>query len=246
MSWCPDDAENAGNYCLHGVGGAVVVDRLEDVGVGVQGITPAFDPSIVCAAARSGRGTSGTRPIVLRMMQDAAIREPSMTAGEVELLLFALDRSRATFAWKVGGLDAVSLIRPHPPSTMTLGGLLKHLALVEERYTIDFTGEAPGPPLDVADHTDPGWAWRTAADDSPQELYDLWRRTVERSRTAMAKALADGGLDQPAKYTTSETGTSPNLRRIVVDLQDEYARHVGHADLMREAIDGLVGDCPPQ
>ncbi len=177
---------------------------------------------------------------------DTTIREPSMTAGEVELLLFALDRSRATFAWKIGGLDAAGLTRPHPPSAMTLGGLLKHLALVEERYTIDFTGEAPGPPLDVADHTDPDWAWRTAAEDTPQELYDLWRRTVERSRTAMARALADGGLDQPAKYTTSDTGTSPNLRRIVVDLQDEYARHVGHADLMREAIDGLVGDCPPQ
>ena len=169
---------------------------------------------------------------------DTTIREPSMTADEVEMLLFALDRSRATFAWKCGGLDAASLTRAHPPSTMTLGGLLKHLALVEERYTMDFTGEPPGPPLDVADHTDPDWAWRTAADDTPEELYDLWVRTVEHSRTEMAKALADGGLDEPARYTTSDTGTSPNLRRIV--------RHVGHADLLREAIDGLVGDCPPQ
>ncbi len=177
---------------------------------------------------------------------DTTIREPSMNADEVEMLLFALDRSRATFAWKSGGLDAASLIRPHPPSTMTLGGLLKHLALVEERYTIDFTGEAPGPPLDVADHADPDWAWRTAADDTPEELYNFWRRSVERSRTAMAKAVADGGLDQAAKYTTSGAGRSPNLRRIVVDLQDEYARHVGHADLLRESIDGLVGDCPPQ
>ena len=174
------------------------------------------------------------------------IREPSMTAGEIELLLFALDRSRAQFAWKCGGLEAASLNRPHPPSTMTLGGLLKHMALVEERWTIDFTGEAPGPPLDVADAADPGWAWRTAADDTPEELYGLWRRAVEHSRTAMAKALADDGLDQPAKYTTSDDGTSPNLRRIVVDLHDEYARHVGHADLLREAIDGLVGEDPPQ
>ena len=177
---------------------------------------------------------------------DTTIREPSNAADEVEMLVFALDRSRATFAWKVGGLDAASLTRAHPPSTMTLGGLLKHLALVEERYTMDFTGEPPGPPLDVADHTDPDWAWRTAADDTPEELYDLWVRTVEHSRTEMAKALADGGLDEPARYTTSDTGTSPNLRRILVDLQDEYVRHVGHADLLREAIDGLVGDCPPQ
>jgi hypothetical protein len=62
----------------------------------------------------------------------------------------------------------------------------------------------------------------------------------------MAKALAEGGLDRPAEYTTSDEGASPNLRRIVVDLHDEYARHVGHADLLREAIDGLVGEDPPQ
>jgi hypothetical protein len=178
---------------------------------------------------------------------DTSIREPSMTGDEVELQLFALDRSRAYFAWKCGGLDATGLHRAHPPSTMTIAGLVKHMALVEERYTIDFTGEAPGPPLDVPEAaTDPDWVWRTAADDTPADLYGLWRRAVEHSRAAMAKALADGGLDQPAKYTTSASGESPNLRRIVVDLHDEYARHVGHADLMREAIDGLVGEDPPR
>jgi hypothetical protein len=93
-------------------------------------------------------------------------------------------------------------------------------------------------------------SWRilagTAADDTPEELYGLWRRAVEHSRAAMDKALADGGLDQPARYTTSDSGTSPNLRHILVDLHDEYARHVGHADLLREAVDGLVGEDPPQ
>jgi hypothetical protein len=61
----------------------------------------------------------------------------------------------------------------------------------------------------------------------------------------MARLLADGGLDQPSKFTT-RSGESPNLRRILVDLHDEYARHVGHADLLREAVDGLVGEDPPQ
>ncbi|MEU6076769.1 DUF664 domain-containing protein [Micromonospora sp. NPDC047074] len=178
---------------------------------------------------------------------DTTIHEPSLTAGEVEMLLFALDRSRAQFAWKCGGLDAAGLNRSCPPSTMTIGGLLKHMALVEELYTIDFTGEPPGPPLDVAEAaTDHEWAWRTAADDTPEALYDLWRRAVAHSRAAMTKVLADGGLDQPAKYRTSADGTPPNLRRIVVDLHDEYARHVGHADLLREAVDGLVGEDPPQ
>ena len=76
-------------------------------------------------------------------------------------------------------------------------------------------------------------------------LYALWRGAVQRSRTAWAAVLAEGGLDQPSKYVT-ETGESPNLRRDLVDLHDEYARHVGHADLLREAVDGLVGEDPPQ
>lgn len=178
---------------------------------------------------------------------DTHIDEPSMTASETELLLFALEGSRAQFAWKCRGLDAAGLNRPQPPSVMTLGGLLKHMALVQELYLIDFTGEPPGPPLDVAGAADdPDWAWRTAADDAPAELYDLWRRAAGHSRAAMARTLADGGLDQPAKYTTSGDGRSPNLRRIMVDLHDEYARHVGHADLLREAVDGLTAEDLPQ
>jgi hypothetical protein len=98
----------------------------------------------------------------------------------------------------------------------------------------------------VADRDDPAWVWRTAAEDSPETLYTLWRDAVEHSRAAMAEALAAGGLDQPAQFTADDQGNPPNLRRIVVDLHDEYARHVGHADLLREAIDGLVGEDPPQ
>ncbi|GIF25572.1 hypothetical protein BJ973_003850 [Actinoplanes tereljensis] len=173
------------------------------------------------------------------------VPEPSLTAGEQEMLLYVLDRSRETFAWKAGGLDAEALGRAHPPSTMTLGGLIKHLALVEERYTIDFSGRPPGPPLSDADPGDPTWVWRSAAEDSPEVLYRLWRDAVVRSRAAMAAALAEGGLDQPAKFTSDGDGNHPNLRRIVADLHDEYARHVGHADLFREAIDGLTGEDPP-
>lgn len=183
------------------------------------------------------------------------VEEPSMTAGEVEMLLFALDRSRSTFAWKTGGLDAEALNRRQPPSTMTLGGLLKHLALVEDTYTVlDVTGSPSahgerlqrlGPPWETADPEDPQWVWTSAADDSPEELYALWRGAVNRSRAAWAVALADGGLDQRTRSPLwGDDG--PNLRRVLVDLHDEYARHLGHADLLREAVDGLVGEDPPQ
>lgn len=178
---------------------------------------------------------------------DTRIHEPSMTAGEVEMLLFALERCRAQFAWKCGGLDAAGLHKPHPPSAMTLGGLLKHLAHDEDRITaVDVSGQPIGAPWDAVDFTaDPDWEWRTAADDSPEELYALWRGAVERSRAAWTRALADGGLDQPSKYTTP-SGRHPNLRRTLVDLIEEYTRHLGHADLLREAVDGLVGEDPPQ
>jgi hypothetical protein len=178
---------------------------------------------------------------------DTTIEEPSMTAGEVEMLLFALERSRAQFAWKCGGLDADALRMAHPPSAMTLGGLLKHLALVEDQKTAEFlTGRWTGMPWKQADFdADPGWDWRSAADDTPEELYALWQAAVERSRAAWTQTLAEGGLDQPSKFTTP-SGWSPNVRRVLVDLHDEYARHVGHADLFREAVDGLVGEDPPQ
>ncbi|GAA3286444.1 DUF664 domain-containing protein [Dactylosporangium vinaceum] len=175
------------------------------------------------------------------------MQEPKPDAGETELLLFALERSRAQFAWKTGGLDAAALARPLPPSTMTLGGLLKHLAAVEERYAVDFTGRPPGPPLDNPEAlADTGWVWRSATNDEPAQLYSLWHSAVARSRAAMQTVLAaEGALDRPAEYTRYDSGEYPNLRRILVDLHDEYARHVGHADLLREAIDGLVGDDPP-
>jgi hypothetical protein len=69
---------------------------------------------------------------------------------------------------------------------------------------------------------------------------------VDRSRTGIGALLAvDGGLDQPVAHTPWP-GEPPNVRRILVDLHDEYARHVGHADLFREAVDGVVGEDPPQ
>jgi uncharacterized protein DUF664 len=178
---------------------------------------------------------------------DTTIHEPSANAGEVEMLLFALERARAQFAWKCGGLDAAGLHKSHPPSAMTLGGLLKHVALNEDYMTAQkLTGQPLGAPWDAVDFdADPDWEWRTAADDSPEELFRLWRGAVERSRAAVAAALASGGLDQPATFAIP-LGQSSNLRRVLVDLCEHCQRHVGHADLLREAVDGRVGEDPPQ
>jgi Protein of unknown function (DUF664) len=178
---------------------------------------------------------------------DITIPEPPMTGNDVELLIFALDRSRAQFAWKCGGLDAAGLNKAHPPTAMTLGGLLKHLAGVEDPTTAEMlTGQPVGAPWDAVDfEADPEWEWRTAAGNSPEELYGLWRGALERSRAAVATVLAHEASDQPTMFTT-RAGQLPDLRWVLVDLHDAYARHLGHADLLREAVDGLVGEDPPQ
>lgn len=176
---------------------------------------------------------------------DTTVSEPPMDAGEEAMILFALERSRATFAWKVGGLGAAALDQRLGVSAITLGGLVKHLAFVEDvksHYVI--AGQAP-PDYWAAHGFDEDWPWQSAADDTPDDLYGLWQEAVARSRSIVAERLADGGLDRPVEHTFPGWGT-PNLRRVLTDLHDEYARHVGHADLLREQIDGLVGEDPPQ
>ena len=167
------------------------------------------------------------------------------TAGdELETLHGALERIRGTFAWKCGGLDADALRTTLGPSTVTLGGLLKHLAYVEDaKFTWTLLGADLGPPWDSLNGPDPEWAWRTAADDAPEQLRGLWEDAVARSRAAVAVALADDGLDRLA--ARSPGGEPLSLRRMIVDMNEEYARHTGHADLIRESIDGLVGEDPP-
>jgi hypothetical protein len=171
-----------------------------------------------------------------------------VAGDEIETLVGGLDRNRRTFAWKCRGLDAEQMRRTLGPSTMTIGGLLKHLALVEDEYlTRQLTG-TPGlsPPFDVVDFdADPEWEWRTAAEDDPNDLMTLWEECVARSRTHLAAAYAEGGPEACSTVAWSP-GDPPRLRRLMVDLIEEYARHTGHADLIRESIDGLVGEGEPQ
>lgn len=172
--------------------------------------------------------------------------EPPLAGTEVEHLVGALDRLRTTFRWKAGGLDAAGLQTRIATSSLTLGGLLKHLAVVEDNYfTAKMRGETLGAPWDAGDWVnDEDWEMTSAADDSPEELYALWDGAVERSRASLGAALAEGGLDRPV-HVTGPDGSPASLRRLLCDLIEEYGRHTGHADLLREAVDGLVGEDPP-
>jgi hypothetical protein len=172
--------------------------------------------------------------------------EPPFAGTEVEHLVGALERLRATFRWKADDLDAAGLNTRVGVSTLTLGGLLKHLAAVEDyHFTTKLTGEPVGAPWDATGWDGSNdWEYASAADDSPQQLYALWDGAVERSRARLGKALDNGGLDQPA-HVSAPDGRHASVRRLVLDLIEEYGRHTGHADLIREAVDGRVGEDPP-
>jgi hypothetical protein len=180
------------------------------------------------------------------MADDDTPWEPPLAGTESEQLLGALDRLRMTFRWKADELDAEGLRVSVGASTLTIGGLLKHLASVEDyTFTVKLTGEPIGAPWDATGWDGSNdWEFASAADDSPEDLYALWDGAVERSRARVGAALADGGLDRLVHASASD-GRHASLRRLVCDLIEEYGRHTGHADLIREAVDGLVGEDPP-
>ncbi len=168
---------------------------------------------------------------------------PPYDAGEVETLRGFLDHHRATLAWKCRGLDAAGLSATTAATSMTLGGLLKHLALVEDHWFTRWLHDRPMPEpwasVDWSDDRD--WDWHSAAADSPEQLVALWEASCDRSRTAVDEALEQGGLDQLAARR-GEDDQGPSLRWILVHMIEEYARHNGHADLLREAVDGETGE----
>jgi uncharacterized damage-inducible protein DinB len=169
--------------------------------------------------------------------------EPPLAADEAGTLLGFLEFQRATLAWKCAGLDAAGLRATVGASSMTLGGLLKHLAYVEDDWSSrSLHGRDRQPPWDAVDwQADPDWDWHSAAEDSPEQLHALWQDSVARSRALIAEALADGGLERPARRAWPD-GRAPSLRWILVHLIEEYARHNGHADLLRESADGRTGE----
>jgi Protein of unknown function (DUF664) len=171
--------------------------------------------------------------------------EPPMAGTELEHLVGALDRLRTTFRWKADDLDAAGLGVRVGASSLTLGGLLKHMAMNEDyMFTRKLTGEPVGEPWEsLWDGTD-DWEFTSAANDTPEQLYAFWEDAVERSRARLDTALARGGLDQLV-HVSSAQGEHASLRRLLCDLIEEYGRHTGHADLLREAVDGRVGEDPP-
>ena len=172
--------------------------------------------------------------------------EPPFAGTEVEHVIGSLDRLRATFRWKPDGLDAGQLGTRLPSTSLTVGGLLKHLAVQEDHHSAVKIagGKLPEVWRDNEWETDDDWEFRTGADDGPEVLYPLYDSAVARARVTVRAAIEDRGLGGDSAVALPD-GTRASIRRILFDLIEEYGRHAGHVDLVREAVDGRVGEDPP-
>jgi hypothetical protein len=167
--------------------------------------------------------------------------------SEGEMLLFALDRVHRQFAWESGGLDDAQLLQRHPPSKLTVAGTILHLAKVEENWTALAAGRAPGYPVIGADgkgHDDEEWHLTPPID--PEEIYQVWYETIGRCRREWTELIADGGLGSGLDHVLELDPDYPtNRRRRLVDILEENLLHTGQTSVIRESIDGLVGNDPP-
>jgi uncharacterized damage-inducible protein DinB len=168
------------------------------------------------------------------------LTDPDHAGDELTLLNQFLDFQRAVLYRKAEGLSAAQLAARLGPSDLTLGGLLKHGALVEDGWFQERLLGLPSrePWAGVDWDADPDWEFRTAQDDAPDDLLRMYREACDRSRAAVAEV---GDLDAMAKQP-NRSGELFSLRWILIHMIEETARHAGHADLIRESIDGATGD----
>jgi uncharacterized damage-inducible protein DinB len=165
---------------------------------------------------------------------------PDSFADELTQLNQYLDYHRATLVLKASGLTKAQLATRLGASTLTLAGLVKHMALVEDGWFQETLLGVPLPepwasaPFD----DDRDWDFTSAVDDEPDELLALYAAACERSRAAVT---AVGDLTAPAAEL-HPNGHRFNLRWILLHMIEETARHNGHADMLRENVDGEVGD----
>ena len=191
-------------------------------------------------------------------IDDQGRPERPIAASERDTLLGYLDFQRATLEWKTRGLDEAGLRRTIASSTMTLAGLLKHMAYVEDHWfsgmLLDLPRLSPWAEVDWA--TTPDWEWESATREPATAVRAQWSTSVERSRAVVRDALSRAGASRATTASGASVadplgllakrswpnGERPSLRWILVHMIEEYARHNGHADLLREAVDGETGE----
>ena len=171
------------------------------------------------------------------MAQDPRFAADAELLGERATLLDYLRAQRLTLEMKCADLDAAQLARRSvPPSTMSLLGLVRHMADVEREWFRRVMAQSDAPPVYWSEDV-PDADWLGAVAD-PAVVDDAWRAWHEE--VAFAEKFVADAPDLGIKGIM-EDGTSIALREVLVHMIEEYARHCGHADLLRERIDGRVG-----
>jgi hypothetical protein len=171
--------------------------------------------------------------------EDFQLVPPGLQANERDTLMQFLDYYRTVLARKAAGLTSAQLSINLAPSQLTLGGLLKHMAVVEDNWFVRRWegGEYSEPWASAPWEEDRDWELNSSSGDSPEYLFELYRIAIERSDRIVA------GVDSlDARSVRARDGENWSLRWILVHLIEEYARHCGHADLIRESIDGAIED----
>ena len=166
--------------------------------------------------------------------------EMPIAGSEAETLLGFLDYQRATLEWKCRGLGDAQLRSTLPPTAITLAGLLKHLARVEDYWFSEVVAEQPT----LEPWAGMPWAaeWQNHEEHTGDELRRLWSERVAASRRVVATELEAGEAGLSATHPAWDGQGRPSLRWVLTHMIEEYARHNGHADLLRQSIDGETGD----
>ncbi|NYG56823.1 DUF664 domain-containing protein [Nocardioides perillae] len=173
--------------------------------------------------------------------------EAPLAGDELATLTGFLDHQRDTLRLKAAGLDHDQLHTALAPSSLTLGGLLHHLAFVEHWWTTHVLHGLPlAEPWASADwDADRDWELTTAPDVADGVLRRRWEEAVVESRARVAAVVAADGaaaLDRLCVHGRhDDPAQRASLRWVLVHLVEEYARHLGHADFLREALDGTTG-----
>ncbi len=162
--------------------------------------------------------------------------EPPPAAPEREMLVAWLAYHRDTLRWKCDGLAPDQLrMRSVSPSTMSLIGLVRHMAEVERNWFRRGIAGEDAPPMYYSRETDPDGDFDNVDTADVDEAFSTWKRECEAADAIIAAHSMDDADTRPGEWGVT-------LRWILVHMIEEYARHNGHADLLRERIDGATGD----
>jgi uncharacterized damage-inducible protein DinB len=174
------------------------------------------------------------------MIDEYGRPEPPLAGDEVASLVGFLDYQRATFEWKCRGLSDDQLRAGLPSTQLTLGGMLRHLARVEDNWF----GEVVAEGAKLEPWASMPWAaeWTDPAEADGEKLRGLWADRVANSRAVLNARLAAGPAALDVGHPAWDGQGRPNLRWVILHMIEEYARHNGHADLLRESIDGETGE----